>query len=63
MFRGWFIKHFKLFGTLLMALAALNGWMAYAVFLQHPVVAFANGAMALVIVLGVVLFWRAGERG
>ncbi|TAM79621.1 MAG: hypothetical protein EPN47_17620 [Acidobacteria bacterium] len=61
MFKEWIEKHFKLFGILLLILAALNGWIAYEIFLDYPIMALANGAMAVVIVLGVALSRGTGE--
>jgi hypothetical protein len=40
-----------------------NGWAAYALYPKHPMMALANGAMAVAIVLGVILFWHPGRRG
>ncbi len=62
MFKKWIEKHFKLFGVLLLVLAALNGWIAYSIVLEHPIMAVANVATAAVIVLDVVRFWRTGGR-
>ena len=63
MLKEWFEEHFKLFGVLLLMMAALNAWVAYAIFPEHPIMASANAAMAVAILLGVVVFWRAGEPG
>lgn len=60
MLKRWLEEHYKFFGVLLLILAALNGWVAYTIFPEHPIMAAANATMALVIVLGVVLLWRAG---
>lgn len=62
MLKKWLEGHLKVFGVLLLALAALNGWVAYAIFLDHPLMALGNGAMAVVIVVGVILLWGVGER-
>ena len=61
MMKRWFEDHHKLFGVLLLILAGLNGWAAYSIFSEHPIMALANGAMAFVIVLGVILLRGAGE--
>ena len=61
MLKEWFEEHFKLFGVLLLMMAALNAWVAYAIFPEHPIMASANAAMAVVIALGVILLWGAGE--
>ena len=61
MFNKWTEDHFKLFGVLLLVLATLNAWIAYEIFLEHPIMALANGTMAVVITLGVILSWGTGE--
>lgn len=53
----------QILGILLLILAPINGWMAYTLYAQHPIMASANGALAVVIVAGVALFWRSGRRG
>ena len=60
MFKKWIDEHFKLFVVLLLVLAALNGWVAYRIFANYPVMALVNGLMAVVIALGVILLWGAG---
>lgn len=61
MLKEWFEEHYELVRVLLLVLAAINGWMAYAIFPEHPIMASANAAMAVVIALGVILLWGAGE--
>ena len=61
MLKECFEEHYGLVRVLLLVLAAINGWVAYAIFPEHPIMALANGAMAVVIVLGVLLLWGAGE--
>lgn len=61
MFKKWIEKHFKLFGVLLLIMAGLNGWVAYSIVLEHPMMAIANAVTAVVIVLDVVRFWLAGN--
>jgi hypothetical protein len=61
-FKKWIEEHFKLFGVLLLVLAALNGWVAYSIVFEHPIMAMANTVTAAVIVLDVVRFWRAGGQ-
>jgi hypothetical protein len=61
-FRKWIENHFKLFGVLLLVMAALNAWVAYSIGLEHPFMALANALGAVVIVLDVIRFWRAGWR-
>jgi len=38
-------------------LAALNAWISYTIYPQHPVMALANATMAAILVLGVILTW------
>jgi hypothetical protein len=62
-FKKWIEKHLNLFGVLLLILAAVNTWIASEIFLDYPIMALANGAMAIVIVVGVMLLWGAGKSG
>ena len=57
MFKKWIEKHLKLFGVLLLVLAAVNTWVASEIFLDYPVMSLANGVMAIVLVVGVILLW------
>jgi len=57
--REWFEEHYKLLRVLLLALAALNVWLAYAILPEQPIMAFANGVMAAVIVFGVSVSWHS----
>ncbi len=57
MLRHWLENHFKLVGAFLMVLAALNLWVSYTIFPDHPVMATANAVMAVVLALGVILSW------
>ena len=50
----------KVLRVLLLVLAAMNGWIAYAILPKHPILAGANCTMALLIVLGLVFSPRAG---
>ena len=61
MFKKWIEKHFELFRLLLLVLATLNAWIAYEIFLEHSIMALANGTMAVVITLGVILSRGTGE--
>jgi hypothetical protein len=47
--------HLKWFMVLLLLLAAFNAGAAYETFPDHPIMAIANGAMAALIILGVIL--------
>jgi len=58
-----FEKLHQVSGILLLVLAPINGWMAYTLYAQHPIMASANAAAVVVIVPGVIFFWRAGRRG
>ncbi len=62
MFKKWVESHFKLFGVLLLILAAANTWVASEIFPDYPLMALANGAMAIVIVVGVILLWGVARR-
>ena len=53
----------KVFAIVLLMLAAVNGWIAHAIFPKHPIMALANGAMAVVIIMGVALIWGVGRSG
>ena len=58
-----FEKYYRVLGILLLVLAPINAWAAYALYPEHPIMALTNGAMAVVTVLGVILFWHPGRRG
>ena len=57
-----FERDHRALGIMLVILAPVNAWMAYTLYPQHPLMASASAGMAVVIVAGVVLFWRAGKR-
>jgi len=59
--KGWFEDRPDVLGILLLLLAVINAWLA--IFANDAITALANGAMAVVLVLGVTFFWRAGRRG
>ena len=59
--KKWIEKHFKLFRVLLLILAAVNTWVASEIFPDYPIIGLANGTMAIVIVVGVILLWGAGK--
>jgi len=59
--RKWVEDHPDVLGIFLLLLAVINGWLA--IFAKDPISALANGAMAVVLVVGVTFFWRAGRRG
>ncbi len=55
--REWVADHQRIVSVFFLALAALNGWISYTIYSQHPVMATANAAMAAILVLGVILTW------
>jgi hypothetical protein len=57
-FKKWIEEHSKLFRALLLVLATLNAWIAYEMFLEHPIMTFANGTMAVLILFVVIASWR-----
>lgn len=59
--KKWIEKHFKLFRVLLLILAAVNTWVASEILPHYPIMGLANGTMAIVIVVGVILLWGAGK--
>jgi hypothetical protein len=61
MSRNWFERHFKLVQVLLLVTAGLNGWVAYRIFNEYPIMSLLNGLMAIAITLRVILLWGAGE--
>ena len=63
MLKKWLEEYPQALAVLLLVLAAVNGWIAHAIFPKHPIMALANGAMAAVVVLGVALFWGASRSG
>lgn len=54
----WLEGHPRLVGIFLLILAALNGWISYTIFYEHPIMAAANAAMAVLLATGVILSWR-----
>ncbi len=42
-----------------MILAALNLLVSYTLFPDHPIMAAANAAMALILAVGVIMSWRS----
>jgi FtsH-binding integral membrane protein len=55
--KQWYEKHYLLEGVML-AVAAINGWLAYAFGSQHPIMAFLHAVMAVAMVLAVVFCWK-----
>ena len=58
--KRWYEDH-RLEGVML-AVAAINGWLAYEFGSKHPIMAFLHATLALAMVLGVVFVWRLGKR-
>ncbi len=58
--KRWYEDHYRLAGVML-ALAALNGWLAYESGSKHPIMAFLHAAMAVAMVLAVVFCWKLGR--
>ncbi len=58
MLNEWFEKHYTLLKAVLLILAAVNGWIGYRNFADHPIAGSANCAMAVLIVLGVLFSWN-----
>ena len=44
--------------AVMLAVAAINGWLAYEFGFKHPVMAFIHAAMAVAMVLAVVFCWK-----
>ena len=59
--KEWLENYPGVLGILLLLLAVINGGLA--IFAKGPITALANGAMAVVLVLGVSFCWHAGRRG
>lgn len=59
MFRRWVDDHFKFVAAFLLILAALNLWISYTLFADHPIMAAANATMAVILAIGVVMSWRS----
>jgi len=53
--------HYRLEGAML-AVAAINGWLAYHFESEHPMMALIHGLMAALMVLGGLLLWSLGRR-
>jgi zinc transporter ZupT len=49
--------NYRLAGVML-AIAAINGWLAYEFGSKHPIMAFLHAAMAAAMVLAVVFCWK-----
>jgi hypothetical protein len=53
MHKQWHEENYRLAGVML-AVAAINGWLAYEFGLKHPIMAFLHGVMAVTMILAVV---------
>lgn len=47
----------RLGGIALLVFAGLQAWVAHHAYPDHPYLALANAAMALILILGVILAW------
>jgi len=45
----------------MLAVAVINGWLAYEFGSKHPIMAFLHAAMAVAMVLAVVFCWKLGR--
>ena len=54
--KQWYEDH-PLEGVML-AVAAVNGWLAYEFGSKHPIMAFLHAAMAVAMLLAVVFCWK-----
>ena len=50
--KQWYEDNYRLAGVML-AIAAINGWLAYEFGSKHPIMAFLHAAMAVAMVLAV----------
>jgi len=55
--KPWYEDNYRLAGVM-MAIAAINGWLAYEFASKHPIMAFLHAAMAVAMVLAVVFGWK-----
>ena len=55
--KPWYEDNYRLTGVML-AIAAINGWLAYQFGSKHPIMAFLHAAMAVAMVLAVVFGWK-----
>jgi DMSO reductase anchor subunit len=55
--KQWYEKHYLLEGVML-AVAGINGWLAYEFGSKHPIMAFLHAVMAVAMVLAVVFGWK-----
>ena len=60
--KRWYEDNYRLAGTML-AVAAINGWLAYEFGSKHRIMAFVHAVMAAAMILGVVFFWHLGRNG
>jgi zinc transporter ZupT len=55
--KQWCEDNYRLAGVML-AIAAINGWLAYEFSSQHPIMALIHAAMAVAMVLAVLFCWK-----
>jgi hypothetical protein len=59
--KEWYEENHRL-AAVMLAVATINGWLAYKFSFKHPFMAFIHAAMALAMVLAVVFCWKLGRR-
>jgi len=58
--KQWYSDNYRLAGVML-AIAAINGLLAYEFGSKRPIMAFIHAAMAVAMVLAVVFCWKLGR--
>ena len=59
--KQWYEENYRLAGVML-AVAAINGWLAYEFAFKHPIMAFLHGVMAVAMILAVAFCRKLGRR-
>jgi hypothetical protein len=59
--KQWYEENHRLAGVML-AVAAMNGWLAYEFAFKHPIMAFLHSVMAVAMILAVVFLSQLGKR-
>ena len=55
--KEWYEENYRL-AAVMLAVAAVNGWLAYEFGCKHPIMAFLHAAMAVAMVLAVAFGWK-----
>ena len=58
--KQWYEDNHRM-GAVMLAVAVINGWLAYEFGSKHPIMAFLHAAMAVGMVLAVVFCWKLGR--